>query len=303
MSPEQYEAQTIDKMTAASIPSLEPSKSRDAVASDIPGDGIVDCEEAPATDDHINHSPKPHRHVLGSGLITQAVRWLHNETAKRTFRRATAQHDIRHGTSKQALHTPKNHPELSEEKDDAVRLKATPDKSDRSDGLDKPEQSHAQNSLLETKMPRRPSNRVLSRKSSRLFRSTSPHPHLIRRTGSFDTDYFGEEVLVPSCGVYLDNTKTLSNEDEGPESNINSTSTAAEASKNSRGWLIFKDEILRLVITLRLKGWRRVPLDRSNDITVQRLSGALTNAVYVVYPPKNLEVDGTASATPRKPPP
>jgi choline kinase len=62
----------------------------------------------------------------------------------------------------------------------------------------------------------------------------------------------------------------------------------ASAVKEKEGWINFKNEIVRLAHTLRLKGWRRIPLDCGADIEVERLSGALTNAVYVVSPPKNL---------------
>ena len=74
-------------------------------------------------------------------------------------------------------------------------------------------------------------------------------------------------------------------------------------------WVTFKNEIVRLAHTLRLKGWRRVPLDGGADIEVERLSGALTNAVYVVSPPKRLPEnpsdtqDGAGPPRPRKPPP
>ncbi len=44
-------------------------------------------------------------------------------------------------------------------------------------------------------------------------------------------------------------------------------------------------EIVRLAHTLRLKGWRQISLENGGDIDVERLSGALTNAVYVVSPP------------------
>ena len=53
-------------------------------------------------------------------------------------------------------------------------------------------------------------------------------------------------------------------------------------------WATFKFEIVRLTHTLRLKGWRKVAMRMSNQITVERLSGALTNAVYVVSPPDDL---------------
>ncbi|KAI9791377.1 MAG: hypothetical protein M1816_003944 [Peltula sp. TS41687] len=294
-------------MTGSSSQSREPPKPKngDAVVSAHPGDRTVDHEEAPSTEDHKNHSPNPRRPVHGTGLITQAVQWLHDEKNKRTLRRTTAEHDneTRHGTSKAGPHKSKHHDEPAVKEDGALPPKEeTSAHPDGSDVVGKPEPNLGQNSTLEAKDPRPMSNRMLRGKSSRLFRRTSSHSHLLHRTSSFDSDYFGEEVLVPSCDVYLDNTKTLSNEDGGSEATITSTPNA-EAGKNLKGWSIFKHEVLRLAVTLRLKGWKRVPLDRGNDITVERLSGALTNAVYVVNPPKNLEVDGTVSTPPRKPPP
>ena len=62
------------------------------------------------------------------------------------------------------------------------------------------------------------------------------------------------------------------------------------AEKERKAWVSFKNEIIRLAHTLRLKGWRRVALDSGESISVERLSGALTNAVYVVSPPDDLRV-------------
>ena len=61
-----------------------------------------------------------------------------------------------------------------------------------------------------------------------------------------------------------------------------------KAEKERKAWVSFKNEIIRLAHTLRLKGWRRVALDSGESISVERLSGALTNAVYVVSPPDDL---------------
>jgi choline kinase len=121
--------------------------------------------------------------------------------------------------------------------------------------------------------------------------------------GSSDTDYFEGEALVPSCDVVLDNTKTLS---------YNSGSTddlsKSETKGKDRDWKVFKSEIVRLAHTLRLKGWRSVPLDRGAEIEVERLSGALTNAVYVVSPPKDIRIarqheTETTAPVPTKAPP
>lgn len=72
---------------------------------------------------------------------------------------------------------------------------------------------------------------------------------------------------------------------------------------------MFGKEIVRLAHTLRLKGWRQVPLEYGGEIDVERLSGALTNAVYVVSPPRVLPQtpldpqDSSASIIRKNPPP
>ena len=71
-------------------------------------------------------------------------------------------------------------------------------------------------------------------------------------------------------------------------------------------WATFKYEIVRLTHTLKIKGWRRVPLDHSGEIDAERLSGAMTNAVYVISPPKDLPAEGGRDGdlhAPKNPPP
>ena len=116
-----------------------------------------------------------------------------------------------------------------------------------------------------------------------------------------DTD---DELSVPTCDVILDNSKTISY-----------TGGAAEVKNDSRpnlhrtvstrerdAWKTFKYEIVRLTHTLGVPGWRRVPMHDSGLVEVERLSGALTNAVYVVTPPKDIQdpVSGDETSTKRK---
>ena len=116
--------------------------------------------------------------------------------------------------------------------------------------------------------------------------------HLLRRkstAASSDTDYTDGDILVPSAEVVLDNTKTLkysNSDDVGSTPDLQRQTKRRE--KEKEAWLSFKNEIVRLSHTLKLKGWRRVPLDHGGEITVERLSGAMTNAVYVVSPPAQL---------------
>lgn len=130
----------------------------------------------------------------------------------------------------------------------------------------------------------------------------------LTRTYSSDTDYVDGDVVVPSCDVILDNSKTMSFTGGAAESDMDLVASGKRAEKERKAWITFKGEIVRLAHTLRLKGWRRVPLDRGADIEVERLSGALTNAVYVVSPPKDIpavvaEAGSNASMSSRKPPP
>ena len=70
-----------------------------------------------------------------------------------------------------------------------------------------------------------------------------------------DTEYASDgDALVPGCEVWLRNPEEI-------------------------GWDAFRLEVLKLTHTLRCKGWRRVDLGRSREVGVERLSGALTNAV------------------------
>lgn len=134
----------------------------------------------------------------------------------------------------------------------------------------------------------------ISNSSRRHSRTLRYHPS---RTASSDTEYMDGDVLVPGCDAVLDNSKTLKYSMSTTSIPLASSSRAASDAgsisnrredKERQAWYKFKNEIIRLAHTLRLKGWRRVPLDAGETITVERLSGALTNAVYVVSPPADL---------------
>ena len=123
-----------------------------------------------------------------------------------------------------------------------------------------------------------------------------------------DTDNREDYEFVPSTDVVLDNSKTLGYSGGAAASESNLRDLSRRARKEREAWLQFKTEIVRLAHTLRLKGWRRVPLDHGDQIEVTRLSGALTNAVYVVSSPKDILAalqdpqSSTTSITSRKPP-
>ncbi|KAK3075414.1 hypothetical protein LTR53_001274 [Teratosphaeriaceae sp. CCFEE 6253] len=157
-------------------------------------------------------------------------------------------------------------------------------------------------------------DRLQARKSVSSLRRRSSVKKLSRKASSIssDTDYHEGEPLVPSCEAILDNSKTLSyTGGASDESDVSSGDELARVSsyRDQDAWGRFKMEIVRLTHTLRLKGWRKVPMDMSNAINVQRLSGALTNAVYVVSPPADLPpreepaADGSIVPRTRKAPP
>uniref|UniRef100_A0A060T9E8 ARAD1C37510p n=1 Tax=Blastobotrys adeninivorans TaxID=409370 RepID=A0A060T9E8_BLAAD len=47
----------------------------------------------------------------------------------------------------------------------------------------------------------------------------------------------------------------------------------------------FKQDVLRLIHSLRISQWKRVPMEAAEDLVIKRLSGALTNSIFVVEPP------------------
>ena len=107
---------------------------------------------------------------------------------------------------------------------------------------------------------------------------------------SVDSDYFESiDQVVPSCDVVLDNSKTMAYSIDDADSEPENEVTEKRKRKEREAWTTFRYEILRLAHTLKLKGWRRVTMEQHDEIDVQRLSGALTNAVYVVSPPKKVE--------------
>lgn len=124
---------------------------------------------------------------------------------------------------------------------------------------------------------------------------------------SMDSDYFDSvDQLVPGCDAVLDNSKTMAYNVDEPSSEPVDEDSEKRSRKEKKAWTEFRFEILRLVHTLKLKGWRKVTMEQSNELDVQRLSGALTNAVYVVSPPKHLktqENSGDSTPKPKNPPP
>jgi choline kinase len=69
------------------------------------------------------------------------------------------------------------------------------------------------------------------------------------RTASSDTEYQEGDVIVPTCDVVLDNSKTMSYSGGANSSEIEIPLTGRKAEKARQAWAIFKTEILKLAHT------------------------------------------------------
>jgi choline kinase len=221
--------------------------------------------------------------------------WLHEEKVRRKARKAQRKHrGLRKGSH------------LKEVKEDEVQESSANDRrlSESSSSGDSDAFERLQG-ILE----RSASGNILDRNGSK-----KQSVKVGRRSSTKKSRVYSSDVDVdiddapPSCNVILDNSKTLTY--YGGSSSTHADITAKPASKDDREeWLNFKSEIVRLAHTLKLKGWRQVPLEQYANIDVERLSGALTNAVYVIAPPEDQYLkptetaDGSQSLAPRKPPP
>ncbi|KAF4550631.1 Choline kinase-like protein [Elsinoe fawcettii] len=232
-------------------------------------------------------------HLFEHGLVGQIHKWVRAEKLKRDARRArrnagktSAQANLP-TPSKDTSHTD-SHSHSRRDSDDSV-------------DLDQLEQ------IIKESFP---SGRRVQRKLSQSGRHRPTARRLHRASSiaaSSDTDFVDGDILVPSAEVVLDNSKTLSYKGGAAAKSSDDLSLCREPTASEDAWLNFKSEVLRLIHTLRLKGWRRVPFELSSELTIERLSGALTNAVYVVSPPEELppppvSADDSTRPMPKKKP-
>lgn len=225
------------------------------------------------------------------GLFHQVFEWLHHEKARRQNRKARKAEATSHAT---------NENEPTEE--DGVLERPSSDTSNTSENtfsLDKLEKI-----LLQYATARPRSAMGLLHKQP-VKRQSRHRLRGLRRGSASESELTDVDGAPPSVEAFLDNTKTLAYTGGAAVEENTDSSASVKQAKDAEAWLVFKTEIVRLVHTLQLKGWRRVPAELAAEIEVVRLSGALTNAVYVVGPPKNLPPPKTDSNTlvSRKPPP
>lgn len=239
-------------------------------------------------------STDAHSHHTHEGLLKQVSAWIKHERARRTARKAK-----RKGTSKDDTHhqEPAKVVTESAEQPTNTRARSGSESSQGSVALDQLA------NILEKTLSIKPAD--TKKKYSHVRKlSTGLKRHSLIST---DSDYFESvDQLVPSCEAVLDNSKTMAYTTDSPDLEPVTEKSDKKARKEKEAWDKFKYEILRIVHTLRLKGWRKVPLELSEHLDVQRLSGALTNAVYVVFPPKDLPSQGESAdgvPKPKNPPP
>ncbi|CZT03306.1 related to choline kinase [Rhynchosporium agropyri] len=251
-----------------------------------------DASSAAPGKHHKFHSPlhRGHHEHRHDKLLSQVAEWLQAEKAKRAAKKAHGRGDDLEDIGSNNISRPRTSSQSSDGSTISLeKLQQILEDNMSSFGLD---------SLPVASTPaesRRPSQAPRRRSSARKM-----------YVGSSDTEYQDGDAVVPSCDAVLDNSKTMSYSGGKSESAVETVtlSTSKRAEKERKAWATFKGEILRLAHTLRLKGWRRVPLERGGDIEVKRLSGALTNAVYVVSPPDDLPTQNSNGKpyTPKPPP-
>ncbi|KAL9102894.1 MAG: hypothetical protein Q9163_002017, partial [Psora crenata] len=308
-SPKQYHTRTSKRLSGrsarknASTPSLHSisSISSHRSATDVAQTDAAQTEAAQTEAQTAQAQTYPHvrRPERASHIISQVAEWLNQEKAKQAARksatyisRARLAHVVE--ATKSAAHA------LNDDQSRQPTTEQRRSSSDMSAGalaLEKLEQILSLGTKLDGKSP----TVSMEGKRGPYFprrRSTRKGPkHLFRRTSTgamSDSDPKDDELLVPAAEVTLDNSKTLRYSGGAAGSEKGIFNSRRRAAKEREAWGQFKSEIVRLTHTLRISGWRRVPIDQGAEIDVERLSGALTNAVYVVSPPTNLsETPGT----------
>lgn len=266
-------------------PSLHPSTtSLQSLSSQISSLKI----DSPAQDEGEDHDdgeePSSKPGDEHGTLITHVFEWLNQEKAKRAAKKV-------HDTTSSVYHdlVPNRSPGPN-----FTRERSSSQSSEKAMALDKLERILSQYSAATH------SGASSLRRKRSAFRN-------YRRGSASDSDYSDSEQVVPAVDATLDNSKTMAYTGGLPETETTTIPLSKQRTKDRENWNNFKSEIVRLAHTLRLRGWRRVPSNVSEDIEVVRLSGALTNAVYVVSPPKNLptsrNTESSSSLIPKKPPP
>ncbi|OTA94534.1 hypothetical protein M434DRAFT_71121 [Hypoxylon sp. CO27-5] len=260
------------------------SSSRSSLLSQTTLEALSSHTGSPSLHHHQQDGARPHPHHHHHQLdrfVAQVADWLEHEQVKKKNRKSRRVH-----SSKRSRST-KDDADSTDTQQQPERHRAYSIDSQSSDvSLDRLQKiiDDGMNALGLRGIPH-----YSTKLGKKLQRKRSVNLH---RTASSDTEYYDGDVLVPSCDAFLDNSKTLGYSGGKPTSTDDLSVSSKKEEKERRAWITFKNEIIKLAHTLRLKGWRHVPLDSGEKIDVTRLSGALTNAVYVVSPPEDIVAKG-----------
>ncbi|KAK0633139.1 kinase-like domain-containing protein [Immersiella caudata] len=259
-------------------PQLVNSPSKSSLLSQTSFDGGADSPAAASSTnapEDASRGPKPHHsrkaERVSERFLAQVSEWIEREKTKKATRKAHRRTSRRKSPSED-----KPTIEAGRERAPSVSSASSDVSLDRLQRILDDSMSLLGISSIPKFGP------TLGRKH---HRRSSKNLYALSRTASSDTEYYDGDVLVPSCDATLDNSKTLSYAGGKAVEDDGASISSRREGKEKQAWIVFKNEIIRLAHTLRLKGWRRVPLDSGDMISVERLSGALTNAVYVVSPP------------------
>ncbi|KAL9040465.1 MAG: hypothetical protein Q9214_004476, partial [Letrouitia sp. 1 TL-2023] len=303
LSPRQHRTSISSKRLSGRLPINASTASLHSTASLDSLRSFPKLDPVPSTQGSSSHHSHHHR---SNQLISQITEWLQNEKARRANRRLMK--DIGHSKVANATDAGKS---LVDKVHSGVSLQHKRHRrrhfSEPSEGalaLQKLEQILENATILYDEV-----SPVEDRKGS-IYRKRSGKTLYRRKSTvhSSDTECQDYDILVPSVEAVLDNSQTLKFAREASESTTSFTNPDKRSRKEEDAWTQFKNEIVRLAHTLKLKGWRRIGLDQGAHIGVERLSGALTNSVYVVSPPQDLEgnsstvADSTVSIPSRNPP-
>ena len=278
-----------------SSPSLQSISSIGSLGTDINSDPAKHENDLALKGSHHN----PRRQDAASHILSQVAEWLHQEKNKRAALKAgrNSHAKLAHAAeatknlvdrfrSDESSHNKGRHGRSSSDvSEGSLALEKLEQILSNSIGLGGEDKTYPSEDRRDTYFSPRRSRRQGS--TRRLLRKAST-------VASSDTEHQEPDIDVPSAEVVLDNSKTLGYSGGTATSEVDLPHCKKRAMKEKEAWLQFKMEIVRLSHTLRLKGWRRIPIDRGGDIDVERLSGALTNAVYVVTPPKDLQTSSVA---------
>jgi len=225
-----------------------------------------------------------HRHP--GNVLDEVTAWLKEEKAKKTARKAR----------KKVKKADRKRFDRSGHEDETTASDASRRTSSSEDsGLDlsKLESILGQSIASSVDLSSSTNLPVQPQSSLSLRRLGSRAQRVNRRASTLkpaETDAQEEELFVPTCDAILDNSKTFAH-GIGASTDALSPRKGSEAGHNDP-WKDFKHDIVRIAHTLKLSRWRHLPMSLSDDIRVERLSGALTNAVYVVSPPEDYDPNG-----------